>query len=144
AMARKLDVLPEKVRERLAMLKLESPGISDHDVKPYTSETLKWSLVVAGAASGVFTGGVGTAAMWVAIAGLAVSAGGIAVQELKVARELLGEKGAFWMGLGLQIAGAITTGGSALAPGAGKVVVAESVAAGVNGATQITTGVDRI
>jgi len=115
----------------------------DRDSLEYT----KW-IAVAGmavAAASAIVASAGTATMPVVIIGVALSAGGFAVQETKALDPLLGKDASLWIGGGMMFAGAALTGGGAAAAQATTVSQALNITGtAIQGGNQVHTGMHQV
>lgn len=143
---RKTDLAPPEARELLEKVGIprDAPGISDEDVKPVAKKLLLANLFVVGVTASVLSGG-STAGICVALAGVALSTAGGYVAEEKVLDGVFGKGSSRWIGLGMQITGALASGMSGLAPGAAAVSGSTRVAAtAIQGGTTALKGTDKV
>lgn len=115
----------------------------DRDSLEYT----KW-IAVAGmavAAGGAIVASAGTATMPVVLIGVALSAGGFFVQETKALDPVLGKDASLWIGGGMMFAGAALTGGGAAAAQATTVSQALTMTGtAIEGGSQVHAGMHQV
>lgn len=137
---RKLEITPDVAKKLVAKAGIpeDAPGISDADVQPVAKKLVMANLLVASATASVLSCGT-TAGLTIAAVGLAMSLAGSYVAEHKV----FGAGPSEWVGLGMEIYGALASGMSGLAPG-GAAIEGAAVAGVINGGLDVVRGGDRI
>lgn len=144
-LVRKTDILPAEAREVLASCGIpqDAPGISDEDAKPVAKKVLVASIVATSIAATALSGGT-AAGMTIALAGLALSATGGYVAEEKALDGICGKGSSRWIGLGMQITGAVTASAGGMIPGKAVVSGGAAFSTAVNGTRTAVQGADTI
>jgi hypothetical protein len=143
---RKTDIAPEEARRILerAGIPKDAPGISDADVKPVAKKLLMANLALLGLTASVMSGG-STTGICIALAGVAISAGGSYVAQEGTLDPVFGQGTSKWIGLGMQVYGSLAAGLACMAPGPSVFAQAARVtAAAAQGATNVMNGSDQV
>jgi hypothetical protein len=143
---RKTDLAPDEARNVLEKFGIaNAPGISDEDVKPIAKDLIRAHLLVESVAATILSCGT-VGGVVLAVAAVALSAGGSKIAEAKSFDEIFGEGSSQWIGLGMEIYGALASSLSGFAPGTAVNTAAGARAAAgiINGSTSILRGTDEI
>lgn len=147
---RKTDLAPHEVQEvfEKSGIPKDAPGVSKEDVDPIAKEAIMANLLIMSTAASVLTFGT-TAALVVALLGMAISMGGSVIAKEKALDGVLGEGSSKWIGLGMQIYGTLASSMSGLAGGASTIsngaraaALATATVAAMRGTDQVVTAVN--
>ncbi|MBX3229376.1 MAG: hypothetical protein KIT84_17840 [Labilithrix sp.] len=129
----------------MALIADKDSAVAD-EIREVDRESLKYTkwIAIAGmavAAGAAIVGSAGTATAPVVLIGVALSAGGFAIQETKCLDPLIGKNASMWIGGGMMLGGAVLTGVGAA--GAAPKALA-MVGTAVEGAVQVHGGMHRV